>query len=198
MNGANNAAPPACPNRYNARMRIISLQFGSNGNSIYVEAGGVRLLFDAGLSGTLVRERLAVHGRDVSTVDAVLLESNYDPEMLLQGSYPEFLKERIQGLGGHISNIEAAELLLAASSPRLHGPVWLTSPTTTTRRTWPSKPTGRSSRTGCRSTSLPDTGLRACWNCELPLNQAGGTRRHQLAGQTIIGLFLPGGKDTCS
>jgi phosphoribosyl 1,2-cyclic phosphodiesterase len=100
-------------------MRIISLQFGSNGNSIYVEAGGVRLLFDAGLSGTLVRERLAVHGRDVSTVDAVLLESNYDPEMLLQGSYPEFLKERIQGLGGHISNIEAAELLLAASSPRL-------------------------------------------------------------------------------
>ena len=39
-------------------MRVISLQSGSNGNAIYVEAGGVRLLFDAGVSGSSVRERL--------------------------------------------------------------------------------------------------------------------------------------------
>ena len=59
--------------RYNGRMRIISLQSGSNGNCIYVEASGVKLLFDAGLSGIQVKERLALHGRDVNAVDAVLI-----------------------------------------------------------------------------------------------------------------------------
>ena len=32
-------------------MKVISLQSGSSGNCIYVEAGGVRLLFDAGITG---------------------------------------------------------------------------------------------------------------------------------------------------
>jgi phosphoribosyl 1,2-cyclic phosphodiesterase len=209
-------------------MRIISLQSGSNGNCIYVEAGDISLLFDAGISGTQVRERLAQHGRDVGRVaglvishdhsdhcrsmgiyqrkfglpvyvtaetfraasaryrlgeiddvrrfhagttlrfngvrvetiptphdgvdgvafviddgrrrlgiltdlghvfgeldaiirslDAVLLESNYDPEMLACGLYPEFLKRRIRGPHGHLSNVEAAELLLDSATKRL-------------------------------------------------------------------------------
>ncbi|MBN2295494.1 MAG: MBL fold metallo-hydrolase, partial [Pirellulales bacterium] len=37
----------------------------------------------------------------ISSLDAVLLESNYDPEMLDYGPYPEFLKARIRGSGGH-------------------------------------------------------------------------------------------------
>jgi hypothetical protein len=41
----------AQPPRYNTAMRMVSLQSGSNGNCIYVEAGGVRILFDAGISG---------------------------------------------------------------------------------------------------------------------------------------------------
>jgi phosphoribosyl 1,2-cyclic phosphodiesterase len=204
-------------------MRVISLQSGSNGNCIYVEAGGVRLLFDAGISGIQVQQRLARHGRDVQGVDAVLishdhvdhsrsmgilhrkfglpvyvtaetygvanryrlgeigdlrhfrsgetlrfggvrvetiptphdgvdgvvfvvddgqrrlgiltdlghvftgleavigsldavlLESNYDPDMLADGPYPDWLKERIEGPGGHISNFEAAEVLQSAA-----------------------------------------------------------------------------------
>lgn len=212
---------------YNGRMKVISLQSGSNGNCICVEAGGVKLLFDAGISGRDVRERLAQHGRDVAAVDAllishdhvdhcgnmgvlnrmfglpiyataktyqaatrfnlgdiddlrhftsgeklrfgkvtvetvptphdaadgivfvvddgrhrlgiftdfghvfdglsdvvasldaVLLESNYDPDMLADGPYPYFLKERITGPAGHISNFEAAELLLASASKRM-------------------------------------------------------------------------------
>jgi phosphoribosyl 1,2-cyclic phosphodiesterase len=208
-------------------MRIISLQSGSNGNCIYVEADGVNLLFDAGISGSRVRQRLAFHDRDaagvdavlishdhvdhsrgmgvlhrkfhlpiyvtaktykaasryelgeikelrhfcsgetlqfgkvkvetiptphdsvdgvafvvddgkhrlgiltdlghvfndlediIGSLDAVLLESNYDPEMLAGGRYPEWLKRRIKGPGGHISNIEAAETLLSASSKKL-------------------------------------------------------------------------------
>jgi phosphoribosyl 1,2-cyclic phosphodiesterase len=207
-------------------MKVISLQSGSNGNCIYVEANGVKLLFDAGISGILVQERLAVHGRDVAvdaviishdhtdhcrsmgilnrmfgmpvyttaktfeaakryalgeigdlryfasgetvkfgkvtvetirtphdaedgvvfvvddgkhrlgimtdlghvfdglgnvvaSLDAVLLESNYDPEMLANCARPEWLKKRIAGPEGHISNFEAAELLNAAASARM-------------------------------------------------------------------------------
>lgn len=208
-------------------MKVISLQSGSNGNCIYVEADGVKLLVDAGLSGIQVKERLSLHGRDVadidavlishdhvdhsrsmgiyhrmfdvpiyitaetyyatsryrlgkvndirhflagetlkfgnvavetistphdgvdgvvfviddgrhrlgiltdlghvfsdleaviSSLDAVLLESNYDPDMLANGSYPDWLKERILGPGGHISNLEAAELLRASASKRM-------------------------------------------------------------------------------
>jgi phosphoribosyl 1,2-cyclic phosphodiesterase len=210
-----------------ADMQVISLQSGSNGNCIYVEAGGVRLLFDAGISGSRAQERLALHGRDIAAVDAVLishdhvdharsmgifhrkfglpiyatdetyraarrhklgaiedighfsagqslrfgkvvvetvptphdgadgvvfvvddgkhrlgiltdlgcvfseledvigslnavlLESNYDADMLAVGPYPERLKERIEGPGGHISNVESAELLLKAATTRM-------------------------------------------------------------------------------
>jgi phosphoribosyl 1,2-cyclic phosphodiesterase len=209
-------------------MLAISLQSGSNGNCIYVEAGGVRLLFDAGISGKRAQERLAEHKRNVRSVDAVVishdhadhtrsmgiyqrkfglpvhvtaqtfeaarakyplgriddvrhfragtalqfggvsvetirtphdgadgvvfvvddghhrlgiltdlghvfggldelirsldavfLESNYDPQMLADGPYPAFLKRRIRGPQGHISNVEAAELLRAAASTRM-------------------------------------------------------------------------------
>lgn len=208
-------------------MHVISLQSGSNGNCIYVETGGVKLLFDAGISGSRAKERLAQHGRDIAGVDAVLishdhvdhsrsmgifhrkfglpiyttaktydaasryglgkiedlqhftagealqfgrvtvetistphdgvdgvvfvvddgkhrlgvltdlghvfsdlksvigsldavvLESNYDPTMLANGPYPDFLKERIEGPGGHISNSEAAEVLKSSASPRM-------------------------------------------------------------------------------
>lgn len=199
-------------------MITFSLQSGSNGNAIYVEAAGVRLLFDAGISGRQAKLRMAVHGRDIrdvdalilshrhgdhtrcagvyhrlfrlpiyatpatghaiaplagrtdgvrhfrpgdslefgpvtvhtlatphdaaesvafiiecegkrlgiftdlghpfsglaralAEVDAVYLESNYDPVMLAEGPYPEDLKARIRGRGGHLSNDEAAALL---------------------------------------------------------------------------------------
>ncbi len=204
-------------------MIAISLQSGSSGNCIYVEADGVRLLFDAGIAGVQAEERLAAHGRDVrrvdgviishdhadhvsnagvfqrkfglplyitprtlaaassrcslgrlkdvrhfhssgiirigsvtvqavptphdgedgavfivsagtkrlgimtdlghvfkdltnivATLDAVFLESNYDPGMLAAGPYPAHLKHRIRGPRGHISNLESAELLRRA------------------------------------------------------------------------------------
>jgi phosphoribosyl 1,2-cyclic phosphodiesterase len=210
-------------------MIAISLQSGSNGNCIYVEAGGVKLLFDAGITGVQAEERLAAHGRDIRDIDAVIishdhgdhirhagvyqrkyglplyvtpatfaaasarcnlgklkdvrhfrssdklrfgdvtvhaiptphdsvdgsafvveagtkrlgvftdlghvfkdlvhliasldavfLESNYDPTMLAAGPYPAYLKQRIKGPKGHLSNQEAAELLCrAAESNRL-------------------------------------------------------------------------------
>ena len=43
----------------------FSLQSGSNGNSICVEAGDVRLLFDAGISGKQAEGRMGGHGREI-------------------------------------------------------------------------------------------------------------------------------------
>jgi phosphoribosyl 1,2-cyclic phosphodiesterase len=54
-----------------------SLQSGSNGNAIYVEADGVKLLFDAGISGAAAKRRLAQHGRDIRDVDAVILSHDH-------------------------------------------------------------------------------------------------------------------------
>lgn len=209
-------------------MDLISLQSGSNGNCVYVEHDGVRLLFDAGISGKRAEERLAQVGRDIrrvdavvishdhadhiasagvlqrkfglplyvtpstlaasiqkrrlgkltdvhhfevgdtldfgalgvetvptphdgadgcgfvvtdgsrrlgiltdlghvfgrlreviASLDAVLIESNYDPEMLANGPYPWEIQNRIRGAGGHLSNLEAAELLAESASAQL-------------------------------------------------------------------------------
>ncbi len=214
----NRAACYICP-----AMIAISLQSGSTGNCIYVETCGIRLLFDAGISGIQAAERLAAHGYDirnvdaviishdhgdhirhagvfqrkyglpiyvtpatlaaaasrctlgtlkdvrhfrscgkltfgdvivhavptphdgadgavfiveegskrlgimtdlghvfkdltslVSSLDAVFLESNYDPDMLAAGPYPFYLKQRIKGPHGHLSNLESAEVLRRA------------------------------------------------------------------------------------
>lgn len=41
----------------------------------------------------------------------LILEANYDEEMLKMGPYPQYLKERIAGPNGHMSNRETAEFL---------------------------------------------------------------------------------------
>ncbi len=45
-----------------------------------------------------------------SKCQAAFLEANYDEEMLRLGKYPWFLKNRIQGGNGHLSNRQAMEL----------------------------------------------------------------------------------------
>lgn len=57
--------------------------------------------------------------KEISTLDAVILESNYDPDMLQHGPYPWHLKKRISSKAGHISNEEAAYLLLHNSGEKL-------------------------------------------------------------------------------
>lgn len=42
---------------------------------------------------------------------ALILESNHDPMMLMSGTYPWRLKERIASRIGHLSNVEAGELI---------------------------------------------------------------------------------------
>ena len=68
-------------------MITFSLQSGSNGNAIYVEADGVRLLFDAGISGKQAQERMAVHGRDMRDIDALLISHDHADHVGCAGIY---------------------------------------------------------------------------------------------------------------
>ncbi len=54
-----------------------------------------------------------------SKCHAVFLESNYDDNMLHNGTYPYYLKKRISGGFGHLSNDEALDLFTRYRSPYL-------------------------------------------------------------------------------
>ena len=79
---------------------------GVDGVAFVIEDGTHRLgiLTDLGHSFDGLREVL-------KSLDAVIIESNYDDRMLEIGSYSPDLKRRIRGPGGHLSNIEAAQLV---------------------------------------------------------------------------------------
>lgn len=52
-----------------------------------------------------------------SQCHAVFLETNYDDQMLAEGKYPNYLKKRIGGNNGHLSNKQALELFIKYKSP---------------------------------------------------------------------------------
>ncbi len=68
-------------------MITFSLQSGSNGNAIFVEANGVRLLFDAGISGVKAEQRLKSQGRDIRDVDALILSHDHSDHVRCAGIY---------------------------------------------------------------------------------------------------------------
>lgn len=79
-----------------------------------LQAGGRRLgiATDLGVATNLVRHHL----RDCS---AVILETNHDPDLLMNGPYPWHLKQRVRGRSGHLSNGDARDLLLDILHARL-------------------------------------------------------------------------------
>ena len=60
----------------------------------------------------------------VCKANHLVIEANYDEEMLKSGSYPAFLKERVSSKSGHLSNRDAAEFLAANYTPVLKD-IWL-------------------------------------------------------------------------
>lgn len=56
--------------------------------------------------------------------DLIVLEANYDPYLLHAGRYPAFLKSRVAGYQGHLSNQDAAEAL-AGLGDRAPAHAWL-------------------------------------------------------------------------
>jgi phosphoribosyl 1,2-cyclic phosphodiesterase len=62
--------------------------------------------------------------RNFRDLDLLVLEANYDPYLLQNGSYPYFLKQRVAGTHGHLSNAAAAEAI-AACGDKAPRSVWL-------------------------------------------------------------------------
>jgi len=64
--------------------------------------------------------RITAHIRaSLDRCDALVLECNHDPLMLAQGPYSSSLKARVGGPLGHLSNVQAAELLGRIDTTRL-------------------------------------------------------------------------------
>lgn len=75
------------------------------------------LITDVGHVTDEIKER-------VGQANYLVLESNHDEEMLQGGPYPQFLKDRVRGPRGHLSNNECGLLLAQAATPMLRH-VWL-------------------------------------------------------------------------
>ena len=75
-------------------------------------ASRLGVVTDIGASTAHVQERL-------SGLDALVLECNYDADMLWNGPYPGWLKQRIAGPLGHLDNAESARILSALDRSRL-------------------------------------------------------------------------------
>jgi phosphoribosyl 1,2-cyclic phosphodiesterase len=81
---------------------------------LVISSNGSRLgiITDLGRSTKLVEQRL-------KDCNALIIEFNHDLEMLDQGPYPLYLKRRIKGQEGHLSNQQAGELLKAVAHESL-------------------------------------------------------------------------------
>lgn len=62
--------------------------------------------------------------RYIGMANNLIIESNYDEELLRNGNYPYHLKQRITSGTGHLSNRQAAEFLANNYSPDLRN-IWL-------------------------------------------------------------------------
>ena len=81
----------------------------------YVLSDGIRrlgVLTDTGCSTPHIEASL-------SGCEALVLETNHDRQMLMNGSYPAWLKARVGGRFGHLDNAASAELLGALDRSRL-------------------------------------------------------------------------------
>ena len=61
---------------------------------------------------------------NISVADYLVIEANHDESMLAQGPYPQYLKERVAGERGHLSNLACAKVVKECASEKLKH-VWL-------------------------------------------------------------------------
>lgn len=92
---------------------------GSDNVGYFVEADGIRLCFvtDIGHITSVVTEY-------ASRANYLVIESNYDKNMLEMGRYPAFLKARISSPTGHLCNSETARFLTEIVNPEMYH-IWL-------------------------------------------------------------------------
>lgn len=84
-----------------------------------IEAEGIIfcIITDVGKATDIIQEQ-------VSQAKYLVLESNYDDDMLAMGPYPAYLKGRIRSGSGHLSNALSARLVAEHASPDLKH-LWL-------------------------------------------------------------------------
>lgn len=75
------------------------------------------LITDAGM----VTDNMKQH---ITEANYLVLEANHDTEMLQNGPYPQYLKNRIASDNGHLSNVQCGMALAESASPKLKH-VWL-------------------------------------------------------------------------
>jgi phosphoribosyl 1,2-cyclic phosphodiesterase len=84
----------------------------SSGFTLRRNGTKIGIATDLGIATAVVRDHL----RECSLI---LLEANHDPDMLINGPYPWYLKQRIKGRTGHLSNEDAGLLLREVLHDRL-------------------------------------------------------------------------------
>jgi phosphoribosyl 1,2-cyclic phosphodiesterase len=72
----------------------------------------VGIATDLGIATAVVKEHLKACG-------LLIIEANHDIALLIEGPYPWFLKQRIKGRTGHLSNEDSKRLLEAVRSEKL-------------------------------------------------------------------------------
>jgi phosphoribosyl 1,2-cyclic phosphodiesterase len=83
----------------------VGFTIGQNGSRIGVAT-------DLGMITPHLKENLKL-------CHLLILEANHDPEMLINGPYPWYLKRRIQSSSGHLSNEQSKRLLMQLQHKRL-------------------------------------------------------------------------------
>jgi phosphoribosyl 1,2-cyclic phosphodiesterase len=93
---------------------FLKLHDGIDPHSFTVTSGGLTagVFTDIGMAC----DQLIHHA---GRCDAAFLEANYDEEMLDKGNYPVYLKRRIRGDKGHLSNLQALEIFRNNCSSRM-------------------------------------------------------------------------------
>ncbi len=91
----------------------VGFKFTSGtGDDLFSPIRSVAWLTDLGFAPSDIASR-------IQDVDALVIESNYDKEMLeMDSRRPWSLKQRISGRHGHLSNEEACNLLQSVENPR--------------------------------------------------------------------------------
>lgn len=92
---------------------------GTDNVGYCIEVGGKTFCFITDLG-----EITPIVEKYILKANYLIIEANYDEEMLKMGTYPPYLKERIASKTGHMCNTHTAEFLATHWQPHLHY-IWL-------------------------------------------------------------------------
>ncbi len=85
---------------------------GAVGYHFNFEGHTLTIATDIGMLDNVVKEQ-------IKRAENIVIESNYDKDMLENGSYPYILKQRISGPFGHLSNAEASRFIAEIYHPNI-------------------------------------------------------------------------------